>query len=115
MSTQAVTATAFSATGGRSYLVTSTDGTFSNRAVSTIGSAQIGFSQTNELVDHIQVTYTSGGCAWRLRDSVSQVTLRTGFGYLVGSCGPPCDSGRIPPITIGQNMVLETYTVVKPT
>lgn len=114
MSTQATTATAYSATGGRSYSVTATDTVFSNRAISDIGSAQIGFAQTNELVDHIQVTYAAGGAAWRLRDSVSQVTLRTGFGYKVGASGPPCDSGKIPPITIGQNMVLEIYTVVAP-
>jgi len=115
MSDQPVTATAFSATGGRSYSVTSTDGTFSNRAVSDIGSAQIGFAQTNELVDHIQVTYTDGSCAWRLRDSVSQTTLRTGFGFKVGATGPPCDSGKIPPLTIGQNFVLEIYSAVKAT
>ena len=113
MSTQAVTATAFSSTGGRSYSVTATDGTFANRVLSDIGSAQIGFAQTNELVDHIQVTYGGGSCAWRLRDSVSQTTLRTGFGYLVGATGPPCDSGSIPPITIGQNFVLEIYTGAK--
>jgi len=107
---QAVTATAFSATGGRSYTVSATDGSFANRAVSDTGSAQIGFAQTNELVDHIQVTYAAGNCAWRLRDSVSQTTLRTGFGFKVGACGPPCDSGKIPPITIGQNFVLEIYT-----
>jgi len=114
MSSQAVTATAFSGNGGRSYSVTATDTVFSNRALSDTGSAQIGFAQTNELVNHIQVTYTAGGCAWRLRDSVAQTTLRTGFGYLVGSTGPPCDSGQIPPITIGQNLVLEIYTVVTP-
>jgi len=107
---QEVTATAFSATGGRSYTVSATDGSFANRAVSDTGSAQIGFAQTNELVDHIQVTYAGGGAAWRLRDSVSQTTLRTGFGFKVGACGPPCDSGKIPPITIGQNFVLEIYT-----
>jgi hypothetical protein len=95
---QTVTATAFSASGGRSYAVSSTDGSFSNRVLSDTGSAQI------------QVTYVAGNCAWRLRDSVSQTTLRTGFGYKAGATGPPCDSGSIPPITIGQNFVLEIYT-----
>ena len=110
MSTQACTAVAFSAQGGRSYSVTATDGTFGNRFVDDVGSAQIGFAQTGELVDRILVTYTAGSCAWRLIDSVSQITLRTGFGYKVGSTGPGAYEGKIPPITIGQNMVLETYT-----
>ena len=107
---QAVSATAFSALGGRSYSVSSTDGSFSNRLVDDVGSAQIGFSQTGELVDRIQVQYAGGSCAWRLIDSVSQVTLRTGFGYLAGATGPSPYSGTIQPITISQNMVLEVYT-----
>ena len=82
MSTNACTAVAFSAQGGRSYSVTATDGTFGNRFVDDVGSAQIGFAQTGELVDRILVTYTAGSCAWRLIDSVSQITLRTGFGAL---------------------------------
>lgn len=110
MSAQAVTATAFSAQGGRSYSVTATDGTFANRLLDDVGAAQIGFSQTGELVDRIQVQYAAGSCAWRLIDSVSQVTLRVGFGYKSGATGPGPYSGKIAPITIGQNMVLEVYT-----
>ena len=68
------------------------------------------FAQTGELVDRILVTYAAGSCAWRLIDSVSQITLRTGFGYKVGATGPGPYEGKIGPITIGQNMVLEVYT-----
>jgi len=112
MSTQAVTASAWG-NGGRSYSVTATDGTFSNFALSDTGSAQIGFAQTNDLIHHVQVTYAAGSCAWRIRNSVSQVTKRVGFGFLVGATGPPPLSGEIAPITIQQDDVLEVYTAVK--
>jgi hypothetical protein len=115
VTTQASTATAFSGSGGRSFSVTATDGSFSNRLVTDVGSAQIGFGMTNEMVDRIQVTYAAGGAAWRLIDSVSQVTLRVGFGFLAGSKGPAPYSGKIAPIVIGQNQVLEVYTVAVPT
>tara|TARA_R110000824_G_scaffold225562_1_gene413226 strand:+ start:30 stop:371 length:342 start_codon:yes stop_codon:yes gene_type:complete len=109
MSTQATTGVAFSSSQGRSYLVTSTDDEWS-RQVSTIGGAQLGFGQTNLLVDNVQITYAAGLCAWRIRNSVSQVTKRVGFGYLVGATGPAPYSGSIPGITIQQDDVLEVFT-----
>ena len=110
MSTQAVTGTAWGTGGGRSYDVTATDGTFSNFLLSTVGDATIGFAQTNDLINHIQITYAAGSCAWRIRNSVSQVTKRVGFGFLVGATGPPPLSGEIAPLTIQQDDVLEVYT-----
>jgi len=56
MTTQAITASAFSGAGGRSYSVTATDDTFSNRLLSDVGSAQLGFAQTGLLISSIQVT-----------------------------------------------------------
>jgi len=115
MTTQAITASAFSGTGGRSYSVTATDDSFSNRLLSDVGSAQLGFAQTGLLISSIQVTYTAGACAWRVRNSVTQVTKRTGFGFLVGATGPPPNSGGIAPFTAQQDDVLEVYSVVVPT
>ena len=110
MTTQAATATAFSSSGGRSYSVTATDDEW-NRLVSDTGSAQIGFAQTNLLVTHIQVTYAASGAAWRLRNSVSQVTKRVGFCFKAGAGGASPYSGNIAPITIEQDDILEIYTV----
>lgn len=110
MTTQAVTASVWGNSGGRSYSVTATDGTFSNFALSDTGSAQLGFAQTNDLVNHVQVTYTAGSAAWRIRNSVSQVTKRVGFGFDVGSGGPSPLSGLMAPITLAQDDVLEIYT-----
>lgn len=110
MSTQATTATVYSPSGGRSFAVTATDGTFANYALSTTGDAQLGFAMTNELATKIQVTYAAGSCAWRIRNSVSQITKRVGFGYLVGATGPPPYSGDITPLTLAQDDVLEIYT-----
>ena len=73
MTTQASTATCFSGSQGRSYSVTATDDEF-NRLVSDTGNAQLGFAQTGQLVTHIQLTYAAGAAAWRVRNSVSQVT-----------------------------------------
>jgi hypothetical protein len=115
VTTQTTTAACFSAGGGRSFSVSATDGTFANRLVSDVGSAQIGFAMTNELVDRIQVTYAAGSCAWRLMDSVSQTTLRVGFGFNDGAFGAGPYSGNIAPITITQNMVLEVYPMAVPT
>ena len=113
MTSQATTAVCYSPSGGRSFsLATATDGTFSNRALSDTGSAQLGFAMTGQLVDHIQVTFAAGSCAWRIRNSVSQVTKRTGFGFEVGATGPPPYSGQIAGITIEQDDVLELYVDV---
>lgn len=94
--------------------MTATDGTFSNFALTDTGSATLGFAMTNELVSTVQATYVGGGMAWRIRDSVSQVTKRTGFGFKVGASGPSPYSGSIPPITVNQNDVLEIYSVASP-
>ena len=110
MSTQAVTASAFAPSGGRSFaLAAATDGQFGNYVLSTVGAAQIGFAMTNELITHIQVTFEAGNCAWRLRNSVSQITKRVGFGFEAGATGPSPFSGSTPPITIQQDDVLEIY------
>jgi len=111
MTTQAVTASCFSGSDGRSYAVTATDGTFANRLLSDTGSAQFGFAQTGLLITSIQVTYGGGSCAWRVRNSVSQVTKRTGFGVKVGACGPSPSSGAIAPFVVEQDDVLEVYTL----
>ena len=111
MSTQAITAACFSGSNGRSYAVTATDGTFSNRLLSDTGSAQFGFAQTGLLVTAIQVTYAAGSCAWRIRNSVSQVTKRTGFGFKVGAGGPSPSSGHIAPFVVEQDDILEVYTL----
>lgn len=110
MTSQACTASVWGTKGGRSFSVTATDGTFSNFALSDTGSAQLGFAMTNDLINHVQVTYTEGSCAWRIRNSVSQVTKRVGFGFDVGAAGPSPESGSIAPITIAQDDVLEIYT-----
>ena len=110
MSSQAVTAVVYSPTGGRSFAVNSTDDAFTNYAISTVGSAQLGFAMTNELATHVQVCYSAGNCAFRIRNSVSQITKRVGFGYLVGSSGPSPNSGSIAPLTLAQDDVLEIYT-----
>ena len=110
MSTQACTASVWGNSSGRSYGVTATDGSFANYALSETGSAQLGFAQTGQLVNHVQVTYTAGSCAWRIRNSVSQVTKRVGFGYDVGAAGPGPLSGKMAPLTIAQDDVIEIYT-----
>ena len=114
MSTQATTSSIWSPSGGRSFAVTATDGTFANFALSTTGSAQLGFAMTNELATNIQVTYVAGGCAWRIRNSVSQVTKRVGFGYKVGATGPAPYDGNLQPIVFAQDDVLEILTVAVP-
>jgi hypothetical protein len=114
MSAQAVTASIWSPSGGRSFAVNATDGTFANFALSTTGSAQLGFAMTNELATMIQVTYVAGGCAWRIRNSVSQVTKRVGFGYKVGATGAAPYDGNLQPIVFAQDDVCEIYTVAVP-
>ena len=109
MSTQATTGSCFSNSQGRSYLVTATDDEWT-RLVTETGSAQLGFGQTNLMVNSVQITYAAGLCAWRIRNSVSQVTKRVGFGFLVGACGPAPYSGSIPNIVIQQDDVLEVFT-----
>jgi len=109
MSTQATTGSAFSNSQGRSYLVTATDDEW-QRLVTETGSAQIGFGQTNLMINKVQVTYAAGLCAWRIRNSVSQVTKRVGFGFLVGATGPAPYSGDIPAIVIQQDDVFEVFT-----
>jgi len=93
-------------------LAAATDGQFGNYVLSTTGSAQIGFAMTNDVVTNIQVTFEAGSCAWRLRNSVSQITKRVGFGFEVGATGPSPFSGSTPPITIQQDDVLEIYVAV---
>ena len=114
MSTQAITAVCYSPSGGRSFSLTATDGTFSNFMLTDTGSATLGFAMTNELVTVVQTQSAAGGMAWRIRDSVSQVTKRTGFGFKTGATGPSPYSGSIPPLTINQNDVLEIYPVAAP-
>jgi len=109
MSTQSTTGSAFSNSQGRSYLVTSTDDEWS-RQVTETGGAQLGFGQTNLMINKVQVTYAAGLCAWRIRNSVSQVTKRVGFGFLVGATGPAPYSGDIPAIVIQQDDVLEVFS-----
>lgn len=111
MTTQAATASCFSGSQGRSYSVTATDDQF-NRLVSDTGSAQLGFAQTGKLITHVQVTYVGGAAVWRIRNSVSQVTKRTGMAFKVGATGPSVYSGAIPPFTVEQDDVLEIYSVV---
>ena len=91
--------------------MTATDGQFTNFALSDTGDAQLGFAMTNELATHLLVRYAAGSCAWRIRNSVSQITKRTGFGYLTGATGPSPYSGSIPSITLQQDDVLEIYTL----
>jgi len=110
MTTQASTGAAFSGSGGRSYSVTATDGSWT-RLVSDVGSAQIGFAQTNQLISSVQITYVAGNAAWRIRNSVSQVTKRVGFGFVAGAGGPAPYSGGISPITLQQDDVLEVYSM----
>ena len=110
----AVTASLFSGSGGRSYAVSATEGEWT-RLVSTIGSAQAGFAQTNDLITHCQVTYDAGSCAFRIRNSVSQVTKVVGMGFLVGAGGPAPYSGQIPALSLAQDDVLEVYVNGVPT
>tara|TARA_Y100000310_G_scaffold328018_1_gene395346 strand:+ start:435 stop:779 length:345 start_codon:yes stop_codon:yes gene_type:complete len=114
MSTQAITAVCYSPTGGRSFSVTATDDTFSNFALTDTGAATLGFGMTNQLITHVQATYVGGGMAWRIRDSVSQVTKRVGFGFKVGATGPSPYSGSMAPLTVNQNDILEIYSVAVP-
>lgn len=113
MTTQATTASVFASKGGRSYSVTATDGQW-NRLVSDTGSAQLGFAQTNEIASMIQLTMAAGLGAWRVRNSVSQVTKRVGFAFEVGGSGPAPYSGAIPTFSIAQDDVLEIYTLATP-
>jgi hypothetical protein len=104
----AVTASVFSGSGGRDYQVAATEDAWT-RLLSVTGSAQMGFAQTNEYIDHIQVTYSAGSCVFRIRNSVSQVTKVVGMGFLVGTSGPAPYSGPIPPLVLAQDDVLEVY------
>ena len=110
---QTVTASVFSGIEGRSYSVSATDDAWT-RLVSTIGAAQLGFAQTNQLVTHIQTTYEGGAAVFRIRNSVSQVTKIVGMSFLVGSGGPAPYSGSITPIVLAQDDVLEVYVSAVP-
>ena len=105
---KAVTASLISGRGGRSYAGSATEGEWT-RLVSTIGGAQAGFAQTNDLITHCQVTYEAGSCVFRIRNSVSQVTKIVGMGFLVGAAGPAPYSGQIPALTLAQDDVIEVY------
>ena len=109
MTTQAVTASVCSGSGGRDYSATATDGEWT-RLTSTVGSAQLGFAQTGVLITHIQSTYAGGSQVFRVRNSVSQVTKIVGHGFLVGANGPAPYSGSISPIVLAQDDILEVYT-----
>ena len=112
MSAQAITASVFNGSQGRSYTANSTDDAWS-RITSETGSAQLGFAQTGMLVTHIQITHdTAGLCSYRVRNSVSQVTKRTGFAFLVGATGPSPYSGAIQPFTVEQDDILEVFSQV---
>jgi hypothetical protein len=109
MTTQAVTASVFSGSGGRDYSATATDGEWT-RLTSTIGSAQLGFAQTGALITHVQSTYAGGSQVFRIRNSVSQVTKIVGMGFKVGTGGPAPYSGAGYSIVLAQDDVLEVYT-----
>jgi hypothetical protein len=104
----AVTASVFSGMGGRDYQVAATENAWT-RLTSALSGAQLGFAQTNQLIDHIQVTYSAGSCVFRIRNSVSQVTKTVGSGFLVGTSGPAPYSGGIPPMVLAQDDILEVY------
>jgi len=113
MTTQGVTAKVSGPSGGRSFSLTATDGTWNNQLVTDTGSAQLGFAMTGRVINCIQISYTAGSTAWRVKNRVTQQTLAFGFGSKVGTTGGAADTiagGSFPPIQIPQDAVLEVYT-----
>lgn len=113
MTTQAITATIWGSDSGRNYTVTATDGTFNNQATTEVGSAQLGFGQTGQLITHCLVEYTAGGSCWRIKNRVTQMIMRVGFAYAPGTI-PAC-AGEISPYVIGQDDILEVFSQAVPT
>lgn len=112
MTTQAVIAKVSGSSGGRSYSVTATDGTWNNQLATVTGGAQLGFAQTGRVVNCVQVQYTAGSGVWRIKNRVTQQTKAFGFCGKVSAGGNDSNDingGRIPPVQIMQDDILEVY------
>ena len=112
MSTQAGVAKCSGPAGGRSYALTATDGTWNNQLVTVTGSAQLGFAQQGRVINCVQVQYTAGSGVWRIKNRVTQQTKAFGFLGKVSAGGNDSNDvngGKIPPIQIMQDDVLEVY------
>ena len=110
MTTQAVTASLSGpgANGGRAFAGTATDGAYT--ALNTVtGTAELGFGMKGKIVDTVNFNATAGGYAWAIRNRVSQTIDRFGFGTL--SASSAAKGSKIPPITILQDHILQSYTL----
>lgn len=113
MTTQAVVAKVSGMSGGRSYQVTATDGTWNNQLTTVTGAAQLGFAQTGRVINCVQVQYTAGSGVWRIKNRVTQQTKAFGFlgkANASGNDSNDVNGGAIPPIQIAQDDILEVYT-----
>jgi hypothetical protein len=112
LTTQAVVAKIGGSQGSRSYLVTATDGTWNNQLVTQTGGAQLGFAQTGRVINAVQVQYTAGSGVWRIKNRVTQQTKAFGFlgkANATSNDVNTVEGGKIPPIQIMQDDILEVY------
>jgi hypothetical protein len=94
--------------GGRAFSGTATDGAFT-AINTTTGSAELGFAMKGKLVNNIQANYAAGGCAWAIKNRVTQTIDRCGFGSLMAASG--VQGYAIQPIQIQQDHILQSYTL----
>ena len=105
MTTQAVVAKIGGSQGSRSYLVTATDGTWNNQLVTQTGGAQLGFAQTGRVINAVQVQYTAGSGG----ESCKGFWLAWVEANATSNDVNTVEGGKIPPIQIMQDDILEVY------
>lgn len=110
MSTQAFTASVSGQgnQGGRAFSGTVTDGAFT-AVNSTTGDAELGFAMKGKTISKVTANYAAGSCAWAIKNRVTQTIDRCGFGSL--SAATNIEGYSIPPITIVQDHILQSYSL----
>ena len=94
--------------GGRAFSGTATDGAFT-AINTTTGSAELGFAMKGKTVDNITFNYTAGGCAFAIKNRVTQTLDRVGFASLSAATG--VYGYKIQPIQIVQDHIIQTYSL----
>ena len=108
MTTQDIQATVSNARMGKIFSKSATDDQWDgNTLTDTLSGQQIGILMPNTQVNHVQLQYTGGLCAWRIQNAQNLTFARYGFGMKDGfAC---YHSSEITPYSINPNDILSVY------
>jgi len=108
MTTQTVQATVSNGSMGKVFTKTATDGQWDgNTLTDSLSSQQLGILMPRVGINHVQLQYEGGLCAWRIQNAATLTFQRYGFGVKDGlSC---YSSQAIAPYTINPNDILTAY------